>query len=216
MHLLGLLLGALGEVDLDDLDRDDARERAREELSRPEYQAAKPPLWQRVLGRVVREVLDLVVKAAGNVPGGRAGMLLAALILVGAVALVLVKLRPGLRAAQGDVVFDAGAVLTAAQHRVLADEAATQGRYADAVRERMRALVRELEARGVLDPRPGRTAGEVARDAGAVVPGVADELRRAARTFDEVCYGGRAADASTYAVLVGCDETVTRSRLVAA
>lgn len=216
MPVLGLLAGALGEVDVDALDRDDERSRAREELSRPEYQAARPPLWRRLLGRAVREVLELVERAAGSVPGGRVGVLLAALLLVGAVALVLVRLRPGLRGARGDAVFDGSAVLTAQQHRALADEAAAQGRYADAVRERMRALVRELEARGVLDDRPGRTAAEVARDAGALVPGVAVELRRAATTFDEVCYGGRAADPSTYAVLVDCDQAVTRARLVTA
>lgn len=216
MLVLQLLLGAVTEVDVDSLDRDDAREAARDELSRPEYQEARPPLWQRLLGRLVREVLDLISRAAGNVPGGRAGVLLALLIAAAAVALVLVKLRPALRGARTDDLFDGSAILTAAQHRTLADSAAAQGRYADAVRERLRAVVRELEARGVLDTRPGRTAGEVARDGGAAVPAIADDLRLAARTFDEVCYGGHPADASTYAVMVGCDDAVTRARLVVA
>lgn len=216
MLALQLLLGAVSEVDVDSLDRDDAREAAREELSRPEYQEARPPLWQRLLGRLVREVLELISRAAGNVPGGRLGVLLALLIAAAAVALVLVKLRPALRGARTDALFDGSAVLTAAQHRVLADSAASESRYADAVRERMRALVRELEARGVLDARPGRTAGEVARDGGAAVPTVADDLRLAARTFDEVCYGGHNANAATYAVMVGCDDAVTRARLVVA
>ena len=73
--------------------------------------------------------------------------------------------------------------------------------------------MRELEARGALDPRPGRTAGEVARDGGAAVPAVADDLRRAARVFDEVWYGGRPADAASYAALVAVDARVASSRL---
>ena len=75
-------------------------------------------------------------------------------------------------------------------------------------------MVRDLESRGALDPRPGRTAGEVARDGGAAVPALADDLRRAAVLFDEVWYGGRNADAGSYAELVGVDERVRGSRLV--
>ena len=44
-------------------------------------------------------------------------------------------------------------------------------------------------------PGPGRTAGEVARDGGAALPPVAGGLRQGARLFDEVWYGGRAAEA---------------------
>ena len=74
-------------------------------------------------------------------------------------------------------------------------------------------MVRELESRGALDPRPGRTAGEVARDGGAAVPALADDLRRASVLFDEVWYGGRTADAASYAVLTAVDERVCGSRL---
>ena len=65
------------------------------------------------------------------------------------------------------------------------------------MRERLRAVVRELESRGVLEPRPSRTADEVARDGSAAVPDLAEPLRRATTTFDEIWYGGRTADASS-------------------
>ena len=52
----------------------------------------------------------------------------------------------------------------------------------------------------------------MARDGGAAVPDVAADLARAAALFDEVWYGGRPADASSYAVLVAVDERVTERR----
>ena len=199
-----------------DLSREAARDAAREELSRPEYDAAQPPLLIRLAGRAVREVLELLDGAAGAVPGGYVGLLLLLLLIAGFVAVVLAKVRPGGSDRAGRAPLFAGAaVLTAAEHREQAEAAAAQGRWADAVRERLRAVVRDLEARGVLDARPGRTAGEVARDAGAAVPGVADDLRRAAVVFDEVWYGGRTADASSYALLVEVDGRVSSSRMAA-
>ena len=198
---------------LDRIDREQARELAREELARPEYDAAQPPLLLRVVGRVLRELSELVARGAGAVPGGRWGLLLLLLLLAGLVAVVLTRVGPLGRGAARAPLFAGSATLTAAQHRELAERAAAAGQWAEAVRERLRAVVRDLEARGVLDPRPGRTAGEVARDAGAVVPGVAADLRDAAVVFDEVWYGGRTADAASYARLVAVDERVGASRM---
>jgi hypothetical protein len=201
---------------LEELSREAAREAAREELRRQEYTAAQPPLLVRVLGRVVREIGELLDRAAGAAPGGRLG-LLALLVLVGLfVAVVLTRIGPLARRSPAAPLFERGSSLSAAEHRTLAEQAAQQGRFADAVRERLRAVVRTLEARGALDPRPGRTAGEVARDGGAVVPSLADDLRRAAVLFEEIWYGGRAADASSYAVLVALDERVGSAPLVVA
>ena len=195
------------------LDREAAREAAREELRRREYVDAQPPLVVRAVGRVLREIGELLDRAAGAAPGGTLGLLALALLAGLLVAVVLVRLRPLGRSPAGRALFVGSAELTADQHRALAGTAAGEGRWADAVRERLRAVVRELEARGALDPRPGRTAGEVARDGGAAVPAAADDLRRAAALFDEVWYGGRPADAGTYAVLVAVDERVSASRL---
>ena len=80
----------------------------------------------------------------------------------------------------------------------------------------MRAIVRELETRGVLDPRPGRTAAEVAREAGGLVPSVAGELRGGARVFDEIWYGGRPATAGADAAMREADQRVRSAPLVVA
>jgi hypothetical protein len=202
---------------LSDLTRESARDAAREELSRREYSDAQPPLPIRLVGRVLGGLGDLLDSAALAVPGGRLGLVLLLGLLLLLVAVVVARVRPESgRGRSRAPLFGGSAVLSAAEHRELAEQAAGEGRFEDAVRERLRAVVRDLEARGVLDPRPGRTAGEVARDGGAAVPAVAEDLRRAAGVFDEVWYGGRAADASSYAVLVGVDERVARSRLAVA
>jgi hypothetical protein len=198
----------------DDVTRDGARRVAHQELLDHKYSASKPPLIVRLVGGAIRKLLELLDRAAGHVPGGGFGLLLLALLIAGVVALVLVRLRPGGSHDGGAGVFGGGRALTAAEHRTRAEQAAAAGRWAEAVRERLRAIVRELEARGVLEPRPGRTAGEVARDGSAAVPSIAAPLIRATTTFDEVWYGGRAADASSYAVLVSADEAVASARLV--
>lgn len=199
-----------------DLGRDAARDAARAELRRQEYADAQPPLAVRALGRVLRELGELLDAAALAAPGGLLGLLALGALLGLFVAVVLARIGPLSRRSGASGLFAGSVVLSASEHRGLAEQAAREGRFADAVRERLRAVVRDLEARGALDPRPGRTAGEVARDGGAAVPAVADDLRRAAVLFDEVWYGGRTADAGSYAVLVEVDDRVSAARLVVA
>lgn len=202
-------------VGVDDVTRESARRAAREELLDRRYQDAQPPLVARLVGRLVRKLLELVDRAAAGVPGGRLGLLLVALLIAGVIAVILIRLRPLGAGATSAVVFPAGSALTAAEHRARADGAAASGQWAEAVRERLRAIVRELEARGVLEPRASRTAGEVCRDGGAAVAAIAEPLRLATRTFDDVWYGGRTADASSYDVLVAADRAVCSTWLAA-
>ena len=117
----------------------------------------------------------------------------------------------GRREAREQALFS-GRARTAAEHRAAADAHAAAGEWADAVRERLRAVVRSLEERAVLDQRPGRTADEAAAEAGAALPAVAAELRRAARLFDDVWYGGRAAGPESDAALRAVDEQVRAAR----
>lgn len=194
--------------------RDAARDAAQRELSRREYDDAQPPLLLRVMGRVLRALGDLLDGATAGIGNGTLARVLLLAVLAGVVTVALLRLGPLGRQRATGAVFGDGAVRTAAQHRQAGDALAAEGRFAEAVRERLRAVVRELEARGVLDPRPGRTAGEVARDAGATVPALAGDLRRGAAVFDEVWYGGRAATAHDHTALVELDERVRTTRLV--
>lgn len=76
----------------------------------------------------------------------------------------------------------------------LADRLAAEGRYAEAVRERLRAMVRELVDRRVIEHQPGWTIGELAAAAGRARPAVDPPLRAAGGIFSDVWYGQRPAD----------------------
>ena len=201
---------------LDDVSGEVARELARQELQDGRYAKAQPSLATRLVKRLLEQVNRLFDSAAASTPGGRAGLVLVLLVLAGLAVLIVVRLRVASGGGPRQAVFAAGTTLTAAEHRATAEAFAAEGSFDEAVRERLRAIVRELEVRGVLDPRPGRTAGEVAAEAGRLVPALQTPLSRAATTFDEVWYGGRCADAAAYRVVVDVDELVTTTRLVIA
>lgn len=76
----------------------------------------------------------------------------------------------------------------------------------------MRAIVRCLEERALLDPRPGRTADEAAAEAGRSLPGHEIPLRAAARNFDDVTYGGRTADQQTYLTVQALDRDLENAK----
>ncbi|GIJ69388.1 DUF4129 domain-containing protein [Virgisporangium ochraceum] len=80
----------------------------------------------------------------------------------------------------------------------LADRLAAEGRFAEAVRERLRGMVRELIERGVLEHRPGWTVTELAAVAASRRPQVADPLDAAGQLFSDIWYGGRPAGADQY------------------
>jgi hypothetical protein len=77
----------------------------------------------------------------------------------------------------------------------LADRLAAEGRFAEAVRERLRAIVRELIDAGLIDNRPGWTVTELAAAAGAARPPVRPGLDAASGLFSDIWYGQRPAGA---------------------
>lgn len=87
----------------------------------------------------------------------------------------------------------------AAEHRAAAENAAGRRDYDSALRERFRAVLRGLEQDGSLPVRRSRTAQETADDATTALPlEQSTELHPAARSFDEVVYGGRQATEDEY------------------
>ncbi|RJO77040.1 DUF4129 domain-containing protein [Nocardia panacis] len=88
---------------------------------------------------------------------------------------------------------------SAEQHRQAAESAAHHRDFDRAVRERFRAVLRGMEQRDMLEVRRSRTARETPDEASTVLsPELADELRPAAASFDEVVYGGRRATEDEY------------------
>lgn len=102
----------------------------------------------------------------------------------------------------------------AAKHRHDAENAAAAGQWAQAIRERFRAVIATLDEHGVLPDRRHRTAAEAAADAGALLPGHAPALTEAARAFDEVEYGRYPGGPNAYATIAAVDESVLTARPV--
>lgn len=196
-----------------DIGRDEARELARDELSKPSYDQDRPIL-QRILEWIVEQVNRLLDSAVGAF-SSRWGIAILVALVIAVAVVVIVRTGPLARrsARKGDPVFADGR-RTAAEHRAAADAAATAGEWQQAVVERFRAIVAGLEERGVLDERRGRTADETAREAGALLPAVADDLDHGARLFDAVHYGDHAARSEDDARLRALDAAVAAARPV--
>ncbi|MFJ6749623.1 DUF4129 domain-containing protein [Streptomyces sp. NPDC091266] len=192
--------------------RGPAREAAERELSDPRYHQHDPNPIQRALNWFWERVGELLDTASGTTPGGWIGLLaIAAFVL-----LLVIALRMRLGAVRrtpttGGTLFT-DTPRTAAEHRSAAEAHATATRWSQAVQDRMRAIVLALEERALLTPGPGRTAGEAANEAGLVLPAHADRLRTAARTFDDVTYGGRTGTQREYALLSTLDTDLQQAK----
>ncbi len=60
----------------------------------------------------------------------------------------------------------------------------------------------------MLTPRAGRTANEMAEEAGAALPAETAALREAALMFDDICYGGRPGTPEGYALVSELDTRI--------
>ena len=179
-----------------DTSRSPAREAAERELSKPRYEEQKPSLFRRVIDWIWDRISDLMGSLANVTPGGWAGLTIICAALL--VLVIAVRLRLG---AMRTTVFPRDTLFldrprSADEHRTAAERHAADQRWTEALQERVRGIVRALEERALLSPRPGRTADEAAEEAGRALPDRAAELRAAARAFDEVTYAGRQTDES--------------------
>jgi hypothetical protein len=195
-----------------DLDRAAAARAARDELAKQIYREAGPSLTERLLRWVFHYISALLDRAAGVSPGGYVGLVGVVIVVVAIAVALRLGVGPMLRASTTETALFVGRPRSAAEHRAAADAHAAAGRWAEAVRDRLRAIITGLEERTLLEPRPGRTADEAAADAGAVVPDCAADLRAAALVFDDIWYGARPADATHDALLRGLDDRVRSSR----
>ena len=196
--------------------RDPAREAARRELSKRMYHENDPSWFQRALNAFWDWVDKLFNAASSATPGGPLGLVVviaAVLLVVGALWWRLGTPRRGPTSAAA--LFD-DRPRSAADHRAAAAAHAAQGHWNQAVQERMRAIVRSLEERTLLDVRPGRTADEAAAEAGRALPSHTDRLRSAAQDFDDVTYGGRTATEQSYHRIADLDRDLESTKPVLA
>ena len=194
---------------------DDARQLAIRELSKPEYHRATlppPPSPSTAIPS----------PPPAHAPSSNHALVIAMIVLaiiVLVIALVLFlrwlgrprnsKKRKADKDDQNTAAQTIHDLLTgAALHRHNAEIAAAAGNWAEAIRERFRAVIATLDERGLLPERADRTADEAARDAGVLLPAHVAVLTAAVRAFDEVEYGEYVGTPDAYAVISNVDEVV--------
>lgn len=192
--------------------RDPAREAAGRELSKRMYHENDPSLFERALNAFWDWADKLFTAAAGAAPGGTFGLVVIALAVIVVLAALWWRLGTPRRTPTAAAPLFEDRPRSAAEHRAAAEAHAAQNHWNQAVQERMRAIVRSLEERALLEPRPGRTADEAAAEAGRPLPAHTGRLRTAARDFDDVTYGGRSADEGTYRRLAELDRDLERTK----
>jgi len=195
-----VVLGTLLGVPVDP-DAETARGWVRDELAKAIYHQ-QPSLIERLWSWLTVQLARFLASLSGADTRSAGLVIVVALVVVAVTALLVAgpvrRNRAARRASAG--VFDDD-TRSAAQLLQSADRHASDGHWGPAVLDRFRAMLRTLEDRTVLEPRPGRTADEGARDAGERLPGCAVELVAAARLFDDVCYGDVRPDESDDAFL---------------
>ncbi|MCO5969172.1 DUF4129 domain-containing protein [Actinoallomurus soli] len=197
--------------------RDPARELARRELGKPIYHQDDPSFFERILNKIsdwLNALYHRFTDVGGGAGGGWLGIVVLLVILAVVVGAVWWRIGSVRRNAAGPGALLGEAVTTAEDHRATAERHAAAGQWPEAIRERLRAIARDLEERAIVPPRPGRTADELATEAGTALPDHADALASGVRLFDDVWYGGRQGDADGYRALVDLDDRLRAARPV--
>ena len=192
-----------------DIDRDAAHQVAQIELDKPIYSKGSAA---RQFADWVNELLYRLLQKTSSIPGGWLTTTVLLILLAIAVVVAVRVARRTMRTSRGgDYRLFEAAPLTAAQHRAIAESLAAQGDWTAAIRHRLRAVARQLEETGILQPAPCRTANELARDAGTALPHLGGELSQAATTFNDVTYGEQPGTQAAYRLIAELDDHL-RSR----
>jgi hypothetical protein len=195
-----------------DPDGEQARRWLQEELAKPEYRAAEPTWFDRLMKAIGDWLGDLLGEGVGlpqPVVVGLVVLVVVVLLVVGLLVFGVPRLRRRARASAP--LFDDGDTRDLAELRRAAAAAAERGEWALAIEERFRAIVRGLVDRDLVRVHPGTTARGVADASARPLPAFAPELAAAASLFDEVRYLGRDGTAGGYTRLSALDEALWRT-----
>ncbi|MEF2977787.1 DUF4129 domain-containing protein [Subtercola sp. YIM 133946] len=203
----GAVLGATGAAVPVDPSAPDARQLLLDELSRPEYAAARPTLLDRVASAVGDWLASLTVPSDGNLGGLVPALgVVVALALIVAAFIVFGRPRRNRQApTRVDALFGSDDRRSSAQLRASAAVAAEAGDYLTAIEEIYRSIARRQAERTVVRVSPGTTAREFALRAGASYPEQSGRLGDAAGVFDDVRYLGGRATAERYGRLASLE-----------
>lgn len=189
------------------IDSDAAHDAAQRELAKPSY--PRPSLTDQILAWL-DDILYKVFADGSGLPGGwiLLALLLTLLVIAGYVLFRIARRTMRTDRGSAGALFGTGA-FTAEQYRGESERCAAQGDWAGAIGNRLRAVARELEQAGILDPVPGRTATELAHDAGATWTDMESEFHSAAEVFNAVSYGARPGTEAEYRRIAELDRRLS-------
>lgn len=191
----------------------DARNWLIDELSKPQYQAAKPTLFDEIAKAVGDWLNSLQVGDLEGPPVVGYAVIIALVIAGLVVAFVIFGLpRLNRRSSVAGVLFGDNDVRSAADMRSDAAAAASRGDYPTAIAELYRAIARGLAERSIVTVSPGTTARGCATAAATSFPQFEARLLAAAGAFDEVRYLGHSGSAESYADIVALEAELRAAR----
>ncbi|MFD2759162.1 DUF4129 domain-containing protein [Gulosibacter faecalis] len=182
-------------------DEDTARDWLLQELSKAEYQEAKPNPIDELFNAIWEWFASLFEYTPNGVFGINPAWIFIILGIILLVVLFVIFGRPravARRRSEHGAVFLENDTRTVAELRDASERAAGRGDWSLALTERYRAIARALADRTLIRLRPGTTAQGVAAAAAGPFPGERDELRGAATAFDAVRYAEHGASADDY------------------
>lgn len=172
---------------------DRARERAKEILSKPEYQPP-PKTW---LDRLLEWIGEHLGGAIGSLfgTGGSVFAWILLVVLMGAAGFLISRIRGSgqwRRTIEPDGVdIEVEVRRTVTEWRREAERLEAEGKWKEALRARYRELIGRLIEDEVVRDVPGRTTGEYRFEVARNAPGVAGEFSGATELFDRAWYGDR-------------------------
>jgi len=195
-------------VSVGPIGRAPAQRLAKEELSKAIYH--QQPSVMSSIGRAIRSFINSIFGHVGQLTPGGPWTVVALVALVAVMVVLALRIGPLARTARraAPVRDPSSRPLTAAQLRGAATARAAEGDYSTAILQRLRAIAASCEERHVLAPDAGRTADELATQAGALFPGHAARLAEAARLFDKVLYGDGDGTRDGYAKVRDLDDAL--------
>ncbi|WP_198410457.1 DUF4129 domain-containing protein [Mycetocola zhujimingii] len=185
----------------------EARDWLIEELSKPEYAAAQPNLFDR-LSQQFFDWLGRLFQPGESVPTDWVPVAIVAAVILAIVVALLVWGVPRLnrRSTALSGLFGDDDTRSADELREASDRSAAAGDWTAAIRDRFRAIARSLTERTVVFVSPGTTAHDFAERAADAFPDARLRLADAARMFDGVRYLGAEGTAEEYRHLAALDD----------
>jgi len=197
-----------------ELGDDEARELLLRELSKAEYQNAKPTLIDRIAQAIGDWLTGLLSGTGGDTPAFVPFVIALGIVAAVIIIVLVVYGAPRRNRRTGAIggLFGDAERRSAAELRAAARAAADRADWTTAIAEQYRATARGLAERELVHALPGTTAREFAVLAARVFPAEAASLQTAAGAFDRVRYLGRPGDRDAFHAVVALDDRLRTAR----